>query len=260
MDQLFSSLEKLADPVDGPGTATRTASRTLYDPRFEHDSCGVGFVATTTGRAEHSILQQALTALARLAHRGAVASDGASSDGVGVMTAIPRALLLDAAGVKLADAEALGVGMVFIPPGEKRFEPALEACLRAQGMHVLAWRDVPIRVEVLGEIARGTMPGIRQVLVRDAQPGRGAMERRLYLARKAFERQAAAGDVNGYVCSLSTETLVYKAHVPGIVAGGVLSGPAIAGVPDAVCDFSPAVCDEYAAGVAPGAADPEAGA
>ncbi len=171
------------------------------------------------GRPEHSTLQHALTALARLAHRGAVAADGASSDGVGTMTGVPRELLLRGTGISLAEDAPLGVGMLFIPHGEQQTETALESCLYAQAMRVLAWRDVPVRTEVLGPIALSTMPGIRQVLVADesrADPSsHSPMERRLYLARKAFERQVLAGVVGGYICSLSSETLVYKAMCLG---------------------------------------------
>jgi glutamate synthase (ferredoxin) len=192
------------------------AGATLIDERFDHDSCGVGFVATVDAVPAHSILEQALTALARLAHRGAVAADGKSSDGVGLMTAVPRQLLLDSAGLQLDKHHELGVGMLFIPPEECRVEAALEQCLDAQEMKVLAWRDVPTRIEVLGEIALGTMPKIRQVLVRDlADKTAGTMERRLYLARKHFERMHLQGEVNGYVCSLSSRTLVYKAMCAG---------------------------------------------
>ena len=191
----------------------------LLDPRFEHDSCGVGFVARMDGRPEHSTLLHAMTALARLAHRGAVAADGTSSDGVGTMTGIPREFLLRSAGVPLAEEVPLAVGMLFLPHGEDGAETALESCLRAQQLRVLAWRDVPVRTEVLGAIALSTMPKIRQVLVTDeahADPSSPtSLERRLYLARKAFERQVLAGVVNGYICSLSSETLVYKAMCLG---------------------------------------------
>jgi glutamate synthase (ferredoxin) len=188
----------------------------LIDARFDHDSCGVGFVASVEASATHTILEQALTALGRLAHRGAVAADGKSSDGVGIMTAVPRALLLDAMGLRLEAGEALGVGMLFLPADETRAEAALEQCLVAQGLRVLAWRDVPINVEVLGEIALSTMPKIRQVLVQDvSEKIAGTMERRLYLARKQFERMFEQWEVTGYICSLSSKTLVYKAMCAG---------------------------------------------
>ena len=93
----------------------------LVDERFEHDSCGVGFVASLSGEPSHLILQHALTALARLAHRGATAADGKSSDGVGLMTAVPRAMLLKAAGVEVAADATLGVGACFWPATLRTF-------------------------------------------------------------------------------------------------------------------------------------------
>jgi glutamate synthase (ferredoxin) len=203
-------------------------SCSLLDARFDHDSCGVGFVASATGRTNHDILLKGLTALARLEHRGAVAADGASSDGIGLMTNVPRALLLAETGVTLADDMLLGVGMFFWPPDETRSEAVVESALAAHGLRVLAWRDVPTRPEVLGEITLSTMPVIRQVLVADAsgKPASihpdpqspeymDAMERRLYLARKQFERAVEAGEAGGYICSLSTTTLVYKSMCLG---------------------------------------------
>jgi glutamate synthase (NADPH/NADH) large chain len=188
----------------------------LVDARFDSDSCGVGFVASVDANPTHAILDQALTALARLAHRGAVASDGKSSDGVGVSTVVPRALLLRETGVSLADGQLLGVGMLFLPAGETRAEGLLERCLASHELKVLCWRDVPVDVSCLGEIALSTMPKIRQVLIADAAAaGSGTMERRLYLARKQFERMHEQGHLEGYVCSLSMQTIVYKAMCTG---------------------------------------------
>ena len=192
---------------------------TLVDARFEHDSCGVGFVATTKGAPSHEILTLALTALSRLAHRGATAADGKSSDGVGLMTAVPRALLLREKGFALAQDEALGVGMVFLPAAQRgdgsSSEGVIEACLAAHGVRVLGWREVPVDTGALGRIALEAKPEIRQVLVADAAGEQETMERRLYLARKLFERKHAKHEVNGYLCSLSTKTLVYKAMCSG---------------------------------------------
>ena len=192
------------------------ARRTLLDERFDHDSCGVGFVASVNASSSPAILTQALTALGRLAHRGAVAADGKSSDGVGIMTAVPRGLLLKAMGLHMAPKETLAVGMLFLPAEETRAETALEQCLEAQGMKVLTWREVPIKVDVLGEIALSTMPKIRQVLIHDVSDRTaGTMERRLYLARKHFERMHQQDEVTGYICSLSSKTLVYKSMCAG---------------------------------------------
>jgi glutamate synthase (NADPH/NADH) large chain len=203
-----------AKPIEGHAREVPTS---LIDPRFDQDSCGVGFVASALAKPSHRILEDALTALARLEHRGAVAADGASSDGVGLMTNVPRALLLGSAGVDLADGAILGVGMLFVPQEETRADAVLESSLRAQELKVLAWRDVPTRPEILGEIARSTMPKIRQVLVADDAQHEGIdpMERRLYLARKQFERAVELGEVNGYICSLSAQTIVYKAMCLG---------------------------------------------
>ena len=199
-----------------PATATGVPA-TLIDARFDHDSCGVGFVATTAeGGASHEILGQALTALARLAHRGATAADGKSSDGVGVMTAVPRSFFRTVAAIPEGDAESFAVGLIFIPEGETRAEAALEGCLRAHDFEVLCWRDVPTDVSCLGEIALSTMPGIRQVFAADRQPnGAETRERRLYLARKHFERMHEEGEVDGQVCSLSGQTIVYKGMCSG---------------------------------------------
>ena len=198
--------------------ARRDIAASLIDERFDHDSCGVGFVASALAKPSHKILQDALTALARLEHRGAVASDGASSDGIGLMAAVPRAFLLAASGVELAEDATLGVGMVFLPKGETRAESVIESCLVSQQLRVLGWRDVPTRPEILGEIALSTMPVIRQVLIADVAGVGGdvdSMERRLYLARKQFERGVEAGEVTGYICSLSSRTIVYKAMCLG---------------------------------------------
>src|SRR5258708_22083742 len=98
-------------PTSGGVSPTTGTYSSLVDERFDHDSCGVGFVASVDGVRSHEILEQALTALGRLAHRGATAADGKSSDGVGVMTAIPRALLVKATNLAIEEKQLLGVGM-----------------------------------------------------------------------------------------------------------------------------------------------------
>ena len=188
----------------------------LLDPRFDHESCGVGFVATLHGASNHDILQLALTALARLEHRGAVASDRKSSDGVGILTAVPRAFLLKQTGMVLSAEQPLAVGMLFLPQDEATAESdsqRFEECIAGQGLQWLAWRDVPIRRDVLGEIALASLPVVRQALL-TTPSGKwmeAELEHRLYLARKAFERETS----ESYVCSLSTRTIVYKALCAG---------------------------------------------
>ncbi len=196
-----------------PATLAAGLTPGLYDARFEHESCGTGFVATLTAVPSHLVLEQALEALSRLEHRGAIAADGLSSDGIGICTAIPRELLLDWCGLTLQPDRPLAVGMVFFPERGSGSHTHLEAALRHQGFEVLAWRDVPTRPEILGEIARSTMPRIQQVLLTTANTD--GMERRLYLARKEFDRQVLEGGETGYVCSLSTQTIIYKSMCSG---------------------------------------------
>ncbi len=212
--------EQFAGSVRAMQSAAYPAPASLIDARFDHDSCGVGFVASTAAHASsHVILDHALTALSRLAHRGATAADGKSSDGVGVMTGVPREFFRSVMKGLEGYGESFAVGVVFLPEGETRAEAALEGALRAHNFAILGWRDVPTDVSCLGEIALGTMPRIRQVFAGDRQEGgETSRERRLYLARKQFERMQAEGAVEGAVCSLSGQTLVYK----GMCSGALL--------------------------------------
>ncbi len=187
-----------------PGARGHDGRSGLYDPRFEHEACGTGFIATLSAQPSHAILEQALTALGRLAHRGAVAADGLSSDGIGITTAVPRELLLATAGFTLRPDQPLAVGSVFFPRDGQESHANLEDALAHQGFEILAWRTPPTRPEILGAIAHSTMPVIRQVLATTTDLEN--IERRLYLARKDFERR----ETPGYICSLSTRTLIYK--------------------------------------------------
>src|ERR1700756_293981 len=187
----------------------RKSAGGLFDPRFDHESCGVGFVATLTNIPSHDILEKALTALARLEHRGAVAADGKSSDGIGITTAIPRDFLLASTGTSLDASQPLAVGVMFFPSGDAESHTEIEQALAAQNLTVLAWRDVPTRPEILGEIALSTRPVIRHILITGDDPD--GIPRRLFLARKQFERSGA----KGYICSLSVSNMVYKAMCAG---------------------------------------------
>src|SRR5258706_3629866 len=165
----------------------------LYDPRREHDACGVGFVAHIKGRKSHDIVVNGLTILNNLRHRGATGADPLHGDGAGVLVQIPDAFFreeMSAKRIKLPKAGAYGGGMVFLP----RNPAARAACAKEieraivnEGQVLLGWRDVPIDDSSLGETARGTIPVIRQVFV---GAGRGmidrdAFERKLYIIRKS---------------------------------------------------------------------------
>jgi glutamate synthase (NADPH/NADH) large chain len=181
----------------------------LIDPRFDFDSCGVGFVAQLSAQPSYEILHHALTALGRLEHRGAVAADGKSSDGVGVTTRIPREWLLAQAGVKLATDLPLGVAAMFLPKDDRAQRLEITAALGAQNCRILDWRAVPVRPEVLGEIANAARPEIWHVLITSEVAAE--FDRRLFLARKQFE----GSQLSGYVASISSKTMVYKAMCAG---------------------------------------------
>ncbi len=190
----------------------------LYAPKFEHDACGIGFVANVTGSREHRVLNYALEALANLAHRGAMDADAETSDGVGIMTQLPYRLLngwLAEQGLPPVAGQSLAVGIVFLPWDNEAAAQAREImrdALERRRASVLGWREVPVNAEMLGAAARRTCPRIEQVLVlRPDATTPEAFERLLYLARKESEaRLTAAGFSEVYIASLSGRTLVYK--------------------------------------------------
>jgi glutamate synthase (ferredoxin) len=199
--------------------------RGLYDPRFEHDACGIGFVAQLSGAPSHEIVAMALTAVGNMAHRGGVDADGKTGDGAGVLTQIPRAFFareLDRLGVAYP-VERLAVGMLFLPSDDPQRAAArrvVERGLIEQGFTVLGWRVVPINRDALGRNAQATCPAIEQVLVGTPDDAPVAVvERMLYVARKGIEAVAQAQKLEGFsVPSLSMRTIVYK---------GLLVAPAI---------------------------------
>jgi glutamate synthase (ferredoxin) len=190
----------------------------LYDPRLEHDACGVGFVANISGARSHAILQHAITSVINLTHRGAVDADAKSGDGAGVLTQLPYQLFdreLRSRGVALADPGHLAVGMCFLPRAaadEAHGRRLVEEATARRELDFLGWREVPVDGSVLGEKAQSTQPCIAQALI--AQRGQldpDAYERALYLLRKDVEAAAAAAGLDDlYVPSLSHRTIVYK--------------------------------------------------
>jgi glutamate synthase (NADPH/NADH) large chain/glutamate synthase (ferredoxin) len=194
------------------------AEGTLYDPRFEHDACGVGFVADVAGTPSHGIVAKALDSVVNLTHRGAVAADARSGDGAGVLTQIPRELIvaeLERLGVRGVDPDGLAVGMLFLPRSTadaERVKAVVGEEIAAAGLELLAWRRVPVDPSVLGEKAFQTQPTIEQALIRPRGPlAEHEYERRLLLVRKAAEGRAAREGIDDfYVPSLSARTVVYK--------------------------------------------------
>src|SRR5262245_39671328 len=195
------------------------APKGLYDPRFEHDACGIGFVARLSGEPSHDILKQALTAVGNMAHRGGVGADGKSGDGAGVLTQIPRAFFareLSRLGIDYPAGD-LAVGMVFLPHDDDQRAIArklVDQGLAQYGLALLGWRVVPVDDTALGERARAARPVIEQALIGRQPEMRltaDGYERALYLPRKAIEAAAQAREIaDFYVASLSSRTLVYK--------------------------------------------------
>ncbi|GIQ69231.1 glutamate synthase large subunit [Xylanibacillus composti] len=195
----------------------------LYDPQFEHDACGIGFVAHIKGEQSNEIVHQALTILTNLDHRGGQGSETNSGDGAGILLQIPHKFLRKEAlkkNISLPDPGSYGVGMAFFSPdpGERQqAEQILESIIREEGQQVIGWRTVPVDNTLLGEASRSTQPVIRQIFIgRDSTVEEGLpFERRLYVIRKRAENavrgeEPIPGGEYFYFASLSSRTIVYK--------------------------------------------------
>jgi glutamate synthase domain-containing protein 2/glutamate synthase domain-containing protein 1/glutamate synthase domain-containing protein 3 len=194
----------------------------LYDPRFEHDACGVGFVVDIQGRASHKILRQGIQVLVNLDHRGACGAENNTGDGAGILLQMPHRFLreeCDKLGINLPAPGEYGSGLVFLPRDptlRRQIEERFGDIVESEGQVLLGWRTVPTDNSMLGATARASEPFIRQVFI-----GRGAdvtdalaFERKLYVIRKHAYNDIRASTLDGadywYLCSLSHKTLVYK--------------------------------------------------
>ncbi|MFB7560677.1 glutamate synthase large subunit [Streptomyces brevispora] len=188
-------------PMDG-----RPAQQGMYDPRNEHDACGVGFVATLTGVAGHELVEQALTVLRNLEHRGATGSEPDSGDGAGILLQVPDTFLRAEVPFDLPEAGAYAVGIAFLPADDSTAAVrGLEKIAAEEGLKVLGWRDVPVTPDILGKGARATMPEFRQLFVADGESTGIVLDRKAFVLRKRAERETGV-----YFPSLSARTIVYK--------------------------------------------------
>ena len=186
----------------------------LYDPRFEHDSCGIGAVVSLKGIKSYKNVDDALKIVEKLEHRAGKDAAGETGDGVGLMIQVPHKLMVKAAaaeGIVLGGERDYGVGMFFFPNENLKRAQAkkmMEIIVAKEGMEFLGWRTVPVHPEVLGEKARSCMPCICQCFVkRPADCAKGVdFDRKLYVARRVFEQS----NVNTYISSFSSRTIVYK--------------------------------------------------
>ena len=185
----------------------------LYDPRFEHDACGVSFVANIKGVRSHSIVELGMSALCNMEHRGATGAEADSGDGAGILIQVPDAFLRAVAGFELPAAGHYAVGIAFLPADPRDAEKAqasIEAIVADEGLTVLGWREVPVRPECLGTTSRSVMPSFKQLFLTDPAGAAGIdLDRKVYIARKRVEHELPA-EQSTFFASLSSRTLVYK--------------------------------------------------
>jgi glutamate synthase (NADPH/NADH) large chain/glutamate synthase (ferredoxin) len=185
----------------------------LYDPAYEHDACGVAFVARLDGTKSHEAISRALAALENLEHRGAAGADAETGDGAGILVQMPDEFLRGVSGILLPPPGAYGVAVCFLPQkGDRRLEleRLLEGAVEDEGQTVLGWRDVPVDIRHVGSHARLFAPRIRQLFVAaspELADDPAAFERRLYVIRRVAELAAGPELV---IPSFSGRTLVYK--------------------------------------------------
>jgi glutamate synthase (ferredoxin) len=202
----------------------------LYDPRFEHDACGVGFVVDIKGRKSFDVVQNAIQVLLNLEHRGASGSEANSGDGAGLLLQVPHSFLsarCDEEGFELPSFGQYGIGMVFLPTnaeGRQQCEAIVERIVGEEGQRVLGWRTVPTDNSLLGQTARLSQPVIRQLFIARDQnlQDDAAFERKLYVIRRRATRTIKASAIRQcsmfYISSLSYKTIIYK----GMLTAGQL--------------------------------------
>ena len=193
----------------------------LYNPAYEHDACGIGFVANVKGQKSHDIIQKGLRILINLSHRGACGCDPETGDGAGILIQIPHEFFSKVCaklGFTLPEPGQYGLGMVFLPvePQQRlQCEGILERIAREEGLSVLGWRDTPVNADAIGRQARASQPYIEQIFIRGAAGmSQDELERALFVVRKRAEAEIAASDIHDksffYVPSLSSRVIIYK--------------------------------------------------
>ena len=197
----------------------------LYDPEFEHDACGVGFVAHLKGQQSHNIVSKGLELLANLEHRGAVGAEKNSGDGAGILTQMPdkfmRRVAKEASDIDLPPFGEYGVGVVFIPRDPDAYsetQSIVEQCIEELGQECLGWRKVPTVNKSLGETVKAIEPIVKQVFIKKAEDiDSDAFERKLFVIRKYAQAKVTASPIRGtgyfYMPSMSHRTISYKGQL-----------------------------------------------
>lgn len=190
-------------------------NRGLYDPRFEHDACGVGLLVNVRGVKSHQLVEKGLQVLEHMVHRGAEGADPKTGDGAGIMVQIPHEFIL-LQGIPVPEKGRYGSGLVFMPRDEDSQQIMLDIIEREAiefKLKLIAVRDVPTNNEQLGSVARKAEPAIKQIFVADEETN-DPIDIRLYLLRRAIEKKIAASTLQGkedfYIVSLSSRVIIYK--------------------------------------------------
>ncbi len=188
----------------------------LYDPRFEHDACGVSFVANINGVPSRAIVAMGIGALCNMEHRGATGAEADTGDGAGILIQIPDAFLRAVAGFDLPPVGQYAVGLAFLPADPADAAKAMASISEIagqEGLRTIGWREVPISPACLGASAREVMPSFKQLFLTDASvdtPASGIdLDRRVFVARKRIEHELPS-EHSTYFPSLSSRTLIYK--------------------------------------------------
>ena len=201
------------------------AKEGLYDPEFEHDACGVGFVAQLKGKQSHDIVSKGIELLTNLEHRGAVGAEKNSGDGAGILTQMPdkfmRRVAKEASDIDLPAFGEYGVGVVFIPRDPDAYsetQSIVEQCIEELGQECLGWRKVPTANDSLGETVKAIEPIIKHVFIKKADDiDTDAFERKLFVIRKYAQARVTASPVRGtgyfYMPSMSYKTISYKGQL-----------------------------------------------
>ncbi|MBQ3884898.1 MAG: glutamate synthase large subunit [Ruminococcus sp.] len=200
--------------MDNFRTEAPYAQQGLYDPRFEHDNCGIGAVVNIKGEQTRYVVDSALTIVEKLEHRAGKDAEGKTGDGVGILVQMPYSFFMGEAeklGYDIGGIGDFGVGMFFFPQNELKRDQAkklFEIIIKKNGMDFLFWRTVPTSADILGQKAIESMPCIMQAFVKRPDSCSKGLEfdRKLFIARREFEQS----NENTYVCSLSSRTIVYK--------------------------------------------------
>ena len=206
-------------------SALRAQQTTLWDPSFESDACGMGFVAQLDGKASHTLIDYALTMLTRMNHRGGTGAEPDTGDGAGMLLALPDEFFQEKAkeaGYELPKKGDYAVAQLFLPQETEAKDSLLEAVkaeIKSAGFHVLMTRDVPFNYDNCGPAAQEIMPSFVQVFVKkpaDTKAGRD-FEDKLFRLRRQLEKSFSADEF--FICSLSSKTIVYKGMLHAFQVG-----------------------------------------